>query len=169
MKNLTRPTFPSLVKRSCRLISGGGAAKALELHQQAVANPDQFNQLAKQFSEDEASASVGGLIPPIRRYSGQSPGRCRFCTCQRSGFQISSWVINGLPYRQSAHPASTPVLNHFLQSEQINDRIRDEKVRVAAGELFADLQAKAGSDGFATRSLSVNILESLHWSMGSRS
>ena len=34
--------------------------------------PSSSPQLAKKFSEDEASASVGGLIPPIRRYSGDS-------------------------------------------------------------------------------------------------
>ena len=56
----------------CRLIMVAERARALELNQQAKANPEQFANLAKKFSEDEASASVGGLIPPIRRYSGDT-------------------------------------------------------------------------------------------------
>ena len=56
----------------CRLIMVEERSKAESLYQQAVANPSQFARLAKQSSEDESSASVGGLIPPIRRYNGDS-------------------------------------------------------------------------------------------------
>lgn len=130
----------------CRLIMVEERAKALELHQQAVANPDQFNQLAKQFSEDEASASVGGLIPPIRRYSGDSRLEdAAFALANGAVSEIlqlgDQWIILQAVRRI---PASTPSPQSLPAiKEQINDRIRDEKVRVAAGELFADLQAKA--------------------------
>ncbi len=130
----------------CRLIMVQERAKALELYQQAVSNPDQFSQLAKQYSEDEASASVGGLIPPIRRYSGDS--RLEDAAFSLSNGQVSpvlqlgdQWIFLQAVRRI---PASTPSPQSLPAiKEQINDRIRDNKVRVAAGELFAELQEKA--------------------------
>ena len=56
----------------CRMIMTGDRQKAESLHKQGSEKPADFAQLAKRFSEDETSASVGGLIPPIRRYSGDS-------------------------------------------------------------------------------------------------
>ena len=59
----------------CRMIMVADAKKANELHQQATAKPESFGALAKQYSEDEVSASVSGLIPPIRRYTGDSDSK----------------------------------------------------------------------------------------------
>ena len=56
----------------CRLIMLSDKAEAQRLHAEAAAKPDTFGAIAKQFSKDESSASVGGLIPPIRRFSVDS-------------------------------------------------------------------------------------------------
>lgn len=130
----------------CRLIMVEDRAKATELHQQAISKPELFNQLAKEFSEDEASASVGGLIPPIRRYSGDS-------RLEDAAFALSNGAVSQVLqlgdqwiFLQAVRriPASTPSPQSLPAiKEQINDRIRDEKVRAAAGDLFARLQQKA--------------------------
>lgn len=130
----------------CRLIMVADHSKAVDLQKQAIAKPDQFAQLAKQFSEDEASASVGGLIPPIRRYSGDTRLEEAAFTLQNG--QVSpvlqlgdQWIVLQAVRRI---PASTPSPQALPAiKEQINDRIRDQKVRVAAGELFARLQEEA--------------------------
>ncbi len=130
----------------CRLIMVEDRGKAMELHQQASANPQQFNLLAKQYSEDEASASVGGLIPPIRRYTGDS--RLEDAAFALANGEVSpvlqlgdQWIFLQAVRRI---PASTPSPQSLPAiKEQINDRIRDEKVRVSAGELFAKLQEKS--------------------------
>ena len=57
-------------KIQVRMIAVTDASKATDLHQQAKAQPDNFKILAKQNSEDPSSASVEGLLPPIRRYGG---------------------------------------------------------------------------------------------------
>jgi len=44
--------------------------KIAQLQKEAASNPDSFKTLAKNHSEDSNSASVEGLLPPIRRYSG---------------------------------------------------------------------------------------------------
>lgn len=57
-------------KIQVRMLAVSNEKKARDLWQQASANPDSFKVLAKKFSEDPASASVEGLLPPIRRYGG---------------------------------------------------------------------------------------------------
>ena len=44
--------------------------KMRKLHQQALADPAQFKRIAKENSEDPTSASVEGLLMPIRQFSG---------------------------------------------------------------------------------------------------
>jgi parvulin-like peptidyl-prolyl isomerase len=130
----------------CRLIMVADRNKADALRQQAMTNPDRFAQLAKEESEDETSASVGGLIPPIRRYSGDS--RLEEAAFALEDGQVSAvlalgdqWIILQAVRRIPAHtppPQAMPAIR-----EQINDRIRDQKVRAAASELFARLQQEA--------------------------
>ena len=51
-----------------RLISCKDEQKAKKLHEQAVANPEEFGNLARDNSEDVASAAAKGLIQPIRMH-----------------------------------------------------------------------------------------------------
>jgi parvulin-like peptidyl-prolyl isomerase len=130
----------------CRLIMTSSHGKATKVLAQAQANPSDFASLAKQFSEDEASMSVGGLIPPIRRYTGDS--RLEEAAFALQDSQVSEilqlgdqWIILQAVRRiPESHPSpqAMPAIK-----EQINDRIRDEKMRSAASELFAKLQRDA--------------------------
>ena len=130
----------------CRLIMVAERAKALELHEQAKATPVQFANIAKKFSEDEASASVGGLIPPIRRNSGDS--RLEDAAFALNTGDVSEvlqlgdqWIflqaVRRIP-SSNPSPQALPAIR-----EQIGDRIRDEKMRGASAELFSRLQKEA--------------------------
>ena len=57
-------------KVQVRMIAISQADKAQQLYAAATAAPDTFRRIAKEQSEDAASASVEGLLPPIRRNSG---------------------------------------------------------------------------------------------------
>ena len=130
----------------CRLIMVPSKSEAETLRAQAAQNPDSFAQIAKQHSQDEASASVGGLIPPIRHYTGDS--RLEEAAFALGDKEVSpvlqlgdQWIFLQAVRRL---PASTPSPQAMPSiREQINDRIRDEKMRGAASELFAKLQAEA--------------------------
>ncbi|WP_390622355.1 peptidylprolyl isomerase [Novipirellula aureliae] len=130
----------------CRLIMVASRADADRLHQQATKNPSQFAQLAKQYSEDPASASVGGLIPPIRRYSGDSRlEEAAFALADDAVSPVmqlgDQWIILQAVRRIGEtipSPQALPAIR-----EQISDRIRDQKMKGAATELFARLQADA--------------------------
>ncbi len=52
------------------MIAVSQAEKAKSNSAAAVAAPETFRRLAKEQSEDGPSASVEGLLPPIRRNSG---------------------------------------------------------------------------------------------------
>jgi parvulin-like peptidyl-prolyl isomerase len=130
----------------CRMIMIADQSKANSIHAQAMADPNSFVTLAKQFSEDETSASVGGLIPPIRRYMGDS-------RLEEAAFSLSDGGISPIIQIGDQHlfmqavrrmPASqpSPTAMPAIQ-EQIKDRIRDEKMKGAASELFAQLQTQA--------------------------
>ncbi len=54
-------------KVQVRMIAMSDATKAATVYSQASANPATFKELAKQHSEDPSSASVEGLLPPIRK------------------------------------------------------------------------------------------------------
>lgn len=130
----------------CRLIMVADRTKAADLHKRATANPGSFSSLAKKYSEDEASASVGGLIPPIRRYSGDSRLEEAAFAMKTGGvsevMQLGDqWILLQAVRRIPASnpsPQAMPAIG-----EQIKDRIRDEKMRGAASELFARLQQEA--------------------------
>ncbi|TWU60514.1 Foldase protein PrsA 2 precursor [Rubripirellula tenax] len=130
----------------CRLIMCDSEGKIQKLREQALADPSQFANLAKQFSEDESSASVGGLIPPMRRYSGDT--RLEEAAFGLQDDDISEvmqlgdqWIMLQAVRRipaTSPSPQAMPAIR-----EQISDRIRDEKMRSAATELFSKLQQEA--------------------------
>jgi parvulin-like peptidyl-prolyl isomerase len=130
----------------CRMIMVSSRSKADSLQQQAAANPAKFGQLAKQFSEDETSASVGGLIPPIRRFSGDS--RLEDAAFALKADEVSpvlqlgdQWIVLQSVKRIAAWtppPTSLPNIR-----EQILDRIREQKMPGASGELFSQLQKQS--------------------------
>lgn len=130
----------------CRLIMTAKREKALLLQQQATADPESFSALAKKHSEDPASASVGGLIPPIRRNSGDSRLEEAAFGLKDGGvsevLQLGDqWIVLQAVRRI---PASTPSAQAMpVIRDQINDQLRDQKMRNAATELFSKLQKDA--------------------------
>lgn len=130
----------------CRMIMVADRAQAEAAHRQVAANPAGFAELAKQISNDETSASVGGLIPPIRRHNGDS--RLEEAAFGLADQEISEilqlgdqWIILQAVRRIPAHTPSPKAMP--LITEQIQDRIRDQKLKVAAGALFTRLQQEA--------------------------
>ncbi len=130
----------------CRMIMVADRKLADSLRERAVAAPDQFGELAKEFSEDEASASVRGLIPPIRRHTGDTRlEEIAFSTPENGVSPVlelgDQWIILQ-PVRRL--PAANPNAQTMPAiREQIVDSIRDVKVREAASGMFGELQRQA--------------------------
>ncbi|MGV3483314.1 MAG: peptidylprolyl isomerase [Planctomycetaceae bacterium] len=130
----------------CRMIMVSDRQLAQSLRDRAVAAPGDFGTLAKQHSQDEGSASVRGLIPPIRRYSGDSRlEEAAFALAENEISEVlqlgDQWIVLQAVRRL---PASSPNAQAMpALRDQITDSIRDEKMKETATELFAQLQKEA--------------------------
>lgn len=133
-------------KVQVRMIAVSKADQAQQLHSQATAAPEQFRRLAKEFSEEAVSASVEGLLPPIRRFSGDDQ-------LERIAFQLKPNEISP-PFQIGdlhillqcvRHLEATPPHAQLLPAiqQRIHDDLRDQRLGVAADEIFAALQSNS--------------------------
>ncbi len=133
-------------KVQVRMIAVTQAAKAEQLRAQAIANPETFRRIAKEQSEDAVSASVEGLLPPIRRYSGDD--QLEKIAFQLSPDEISPVFSIGEMYvflQCVRHYEATAPNAQLLPAieQRIHDQLRDQRLGVAADEIFAALQANS--------------------------
>ena len=123
-----------------RLIACKDRQLAEKVRAAAAAKPDEFPELAKQYSEDP-SASVKGLVPPIRKHGG-------FKEIEDAAFsmkdgEVSQVIPIGDQYviikREVLLPGVKSV--DFRQvAPRLEEVIRDRKLRAVAGEVFRQLQ-----------------------------
>ncbi|MGI9429062.1 MAG: peptidylprolyl isomerase, partial [Bythopirellula sp.] len=128
---------------SARLIAVNDENLAQKLHAELTANPDGFARVAIEHSIDVNSASVGGLIQPIRRYVGApaiereafllQPGQIS-PVISAAGQHVILKCENRIPPRQVARGEI---------EQQIIEKLKDEKLRGVASDLFAQLQSTA--------------------------
>lgn len=126
-----------------RLIAVGDAAKARQLHAQLMANPETFAKVAIEHSEDVNSASVGGLIQPIRQHVGDKAIEAEAFRLKAG--QISSIIQVGQQYvilKCDEQLQARPVPMAEVQPRLI-ERIKEEKLRSAATGIFAKVQETA--------------------------
>ncbi len=128
-----------------RAITVSSRQKAEELRAKAIANPDAFGNLAKEFSED-SSASVHGLIPPIRKHLGDE-------NIEKIAFSLREGEIS--PVIQVANQYvilqcekqldEVYIAPRFLPDAEnrLRDRVQDQKMRAASTALFQRLQEAA--------------------------
>lgn len=127
----------------CRLIAVSDKAKADQIHAQVVATPDAFPRIAIENSEDVGSASVGGLIQPIRRHMGDKSIEDAAFALQPG--QISAVLEAGGQFvilKCDEHMAPRPVPLAQVQ-DRLVEKIKDEKLRTAAHDIFAEVQKTA--------------------------
>ncbi|MCA9134680.1 MAG: peptidylprolyl isomerase, partial [Planctomycetales bacterium] len=119
------------------------ADKAQQLHAQATAQPELFRRLAKEHSDDAVSASVEGLLPPIRRFSGDDQlERVAFQLRENEispVFQIGDMHVFLQCVRHLEATLPNPQLLPAIQ-QRIHDQLRDQRLGAAADTIFATLQ-----------------------------
>jgi parvulin-like peptidyl-prolyl isomerase len=126
-----------------RLIVVSKRDEAEKLHRQLVAQPSDFPRLAMQQSQDVNSASIGGLIQPIHHHVGD-PAIEREVFSLAEG-QISPIIPIGEQFAILRCEGRQPPREVPLESVQAElvDRIKEEKLRGVAGNLFEQLQSAA--------------------------
>ena len=129
-----------------RMISASTASKAQELLRKVNANPDAFDTLAQDESEDINSAAARGLIPPVRRHVGD-PQVEEAVFALREG-EISPIVqASGqyLIFKCERHIPATKLSDQDRKrvEEQIGEKIREQNLRTVSAKLFKKMQSEA--------------------------
>lgn len=133
-------------KVKARLIVVSSRQKADWVLQAARGNPETFAQLAKDHSEDRATASAYGVIPPIRKHIGD-PQLEQVAFGLKEG-EISPVIPVGNQYlilRCEKQIPQTYISSEHLPliETQLKERLAEHKTRVEAAELFQQLQSQA--------------------------
>ena len=133
-------------KVKVRLIAHSDLDTITELRKQAIADPEQFGTLAKEHSEDQASASARGLIPPIGKHVGDPSLEAEAFSLQEG--EISELVKIANQYilmKCEKKIPSTYIAPQFKSDAEarLRDKIREQNLEAAAGRIFQRLQAEA--------------------------
>lgn len=126
-----------------RMIACKSLEKAKQLHAMVTANPDDFGKVAKDNSEDVSSASVNGMVNPIRRHLGYKEIEDAAFAMQPG--QISPVISVAGQYVILKCEGHLPGQNVDFKDAMplLKESISESKLRAAAGRLFDELQEKA--------------------------
>ncbi len=129
-----------------RLIAVSSREKAEWLREAAVADPESFPRLAKEHSEDRATASAYGVIPPIRKHMGAS--EVEEVAFQLKPNEISPVIQVGNQYlilKCEKHIERTFVSSDQMPAieEEIRQRVLEHKKREEATRVFQDIREQA--------------------------
>lgn len=119
--------------------------QAEQLREQAIKAPDTFAALAKQHSEDP-SASVHGLIPPIRKHVGDEKiERTAFALQEGEISPVLEVVDQFMILKCEKQMPETHIANRFREDAEarLRDRLKDQKLRKVSRSLFQQLQDDA--------------------------
>ena len=130
-----------------RLIACNDLPTARTVRQAAATKPDDFGELAKKHSVD-SSASVKGLIQPIRKYGN-------FKEIEQAAFNLADGEVSQvipaagqfiILKREGLVPAAKVDLQQV--APQLEEIVRDHKMRPLAGEVFLQLQKQSKVEDF---------------------
>ena len=123
--------------------------KAEQLRSQALADPKTFGNLAKNFSEDESSASGYGWMPPIRPHAGDPELEQVAFSLKRGEIsrviEVQSQFVILKCEEQLPGTDLTKITSAQQRAidERLIDQLRDRKLREVAKSVFMQLQKQA--------------------------
>lgn len=144
MKKALESEFGAKVR--ARLIAVDTPQKAEQARAQALADPNAFGEISKKFTVEPGVAAAYGVIPPIRRHLGD-PELERVAFNLKPG-QISEvvHVANMFYILRCEEIMPQQYLTTQQQAEQqgrMKERIKENKLRVSAGEFFEKKKKEA--------------------------
>jgi parvulin-like peptidyl-prolyl isomerase len=141
VKNAYEAQFGEAVK--ARLIVVGAHDAADKVERELAEHPDDFARIAMQNSQDVNSASIGGLIQPIRHHVGDPAIEQAVFALQPN--QISPVIPVGNQFAILKCEAHIPARNVPLANvhDELVDRIKEDQLRNVAADLFKKLQDSA--------------------------
>lgn len=133
-------------KVQVRMIATKDSAKLQQVHQQATANPELFKTLAREHSEDPASASVEGLLPPIRMNTGEDELE-RIAFALQPGqvseiFKVGDLNVT-LQCVRHMPPANPPAAQLAEIQARIKSELEEQKLRESAETIYTELRNRS--------------------------
>lgn len=126
-----------------RIIVCRDEQRARQVQALAAANPAEFGNLAKEYSVDAPSASVKGMIQPIRKHSACPE-------IEQAAFALADGQVSDVIRSEGQYVVLRRdglIAARDVKLEQVADRlnriIRDQKMRSVSGDIFKDLQRRA--------------------------
>lgn len=126
-----------------RLIAVSDANKARQIHAQLLANPASFAKIAIEHSEDVNSASIGGLIQPIRRHVGDPAIEAEAFRLQPGQISAIIQVAQQCIILKCEEQLPAQPMPLAQVQERLIERIKEEKLRDAATGIFEKVQQTA--------------------------
>ena len=136
----------------CKMILMDNLRRANEVWAEAKRNPSDFERLAQEHSIDRISASQGGLIPPIRRFSGNK--ELEETAFKLRDGEISPLIQVGFNERWvmlKCEGRTAQVVTDIRDVEEVlREQIVEEKVQESVAQVFERLKTRARVDNFLT-------------------
>lgn len=134
-------------KVQVRMIMIKDKDRCQQVHRYLKTKPEEFGKVAKDYSEDETSASARGLIPPVRKHVGE-PAIEKACFALTEEDPISEVVAAAgqhFIFKLEKHIPATPMDPQFHKQAEarIKESLKEQKLREVAGEIFQKLQDEA--------------------------
>jgi foldase protein PrsA len=134
-----------------RAIMVNNPRRAREIWELAQKDPEDFERLAGQHSMDPGSRSMGGLIPPIRRYGGAEE-------LEKAAFKLKEGEISAvIQVNLNNHiilkceGRTEPTVTDISEVEEsLIQELRQEKIQMAVAETFKKIKAEARVDNYLT-------------------
>ncbi len=133
--------FGAMVR--ARLIAVSDGAKARQIHAQLTANPESFAKVAIEHSEDVNSASIGGMIQPIRRHVGDPAIEAEAFRLQPGQISAIIQVAQQFIILKCDEQLQAQPMPLAQVQERLVERIKEEKLRDAATGIFEKVQQTA--------------------------
>jgi parvulin-like peptidyl-prolyl isomerase len=126
-----------------RMIVCNDRATAEKIRQEALADPEKFGQLARQHSVDPTSASLDGLVQPIRRHLGPKEVEEAAFSLPNGG--ISEVIPVADQFVIIKREERLPPSNVTFEQVRLRlvEMVRDRKIRELGAEVFRKLQDSA--------------------------
>lgn len=134
-----------------RMIMLDNFRRAGEVWEQAKRSPDEFDRLAREHSIEQNSRALGGSIPPISRYSGNSENR----SVENAAFRLQPGEISGLIQVQNKYVIlkceghTKQVVTEIKDVHQeLYDQLVETKTQERIAEVFTALKKRTRVDNF---------------------
>jgi len=135
-----------------RMIMLDNFRRAQEAYEKARKNPENFDELAQEYSIEPNSRSLGGTIPHVRRYSGNE-------TLEDAAFKLKPGQVSGILEVDHGRYVilkcegfTEPVVSNMEQvKDDLYEQVKEEKIQQAVAEVFQKLKNDARVDNYLKR------------------